>query len=205
MRSRPPAEVRPEGQVRDAFSCPGKANEDSTVEGWGGELSRIPPILGECQALPDGLKQDPGPEPGRALCSIPDPLPGLAWPFLSIEPHLVALRSSSPGQVWLCAASLSAVPTWGIPWWIFLIPQTSHRQRSQRGLGLRKTSTLPRDLDKIMSRILLEDGPMEKCPFSPQTREGEGGRELERETETERETQTCGRETETQIEGERQK
>ena len=56
-----------------------------------------------------------------------------------------------------------------------------------------------------MSRILLEDGPMEKCPFSPQMREGEGGRELERETETERETQTCGRETETQIEGERQK
>lgn len=54
-----------------------------------------------------------------------------------------------------------------------------------------------------MSRILLEHGPVRKCPFSPQTREGEGGREreMERETEIEREIQMCGRETETQIEG----
>ena len=70
-------------------------------------------------------------------------------------------------------------------------------------MELRKTSTLPKDLDKIMSRILLEDGPVGKCPFSPQMREGEGGRERERWRGRQRskEIQMCGRETETQIEG----
>lgn len=73
------------GQARRSsprsFSCPGKANEDSTVEGEKNKhLSRLPPVLGECQTLPDGLKQEPRPEPGRALRSIPDTPPGLAIP-----------------------------------------------------------------------------------------------------------------------------
>lgn len=128
-RSRPLAEVRPEGQVQDAFSCPGKANEDSTVE----EKKKKTPVPSSCyfrgmSDFADGLKQEPRPEPERALRSTPDTPPGLAWPFLSIEPHLVALRSSSPGQVWLRAASLSTVPTGGIPCHLCLSEPTDQPQ-----------------------------------------------------------------------------
>ena len=76
----------------------------------------------------DGLKQEPRPEPERALRSTPDTPPGLAWPFLSIEPHLVALCSSSPGQVWLRAASLSTVPTGGLPCHLCLSDPTDQPQ-----------------------------------------------------------------------------
>ena len=130
MRSRPPAEVRPEGRVRDAFSCPGKVSEDSTVgkkQKQKQELSCLPPILWECQTLPDGLKCKPLDQSQEGPCA-PSLIRCWAGPFLSSEPHLLAPCLPSPGQVRLPAASLSAVPTRGIPCHLYLSDPTDQPQ-----------------------------------------------------------------------------
>ena len=106
--------------------------------------------------------------------------PGLSWavsPTCWLRACLHLAKSGS-----LRHRSALCPPGASLAICVFLIPQTNHRRRSQGGRGRRKMSAFPRDLDKIMSRILLEDGPVEKCPFSPQMREGEGGGEREMES-----------------------